>query len=51
MPDPDELFAILNALTWAALALVVGLSIVGTFYWIDTARGERAARKRHFGGV
>lgn len=51
MPDPDELFAILNALYWAALALVLGLSIVGTFYWIDTVRSERPKRPRHFGGV
>lgn len=51
MPDPEELFAILHALTWAALALVLGLSIAGTFYWIDTVKGERPKRSRHFGGV
>lgn len=51
MPDPEELFAILHALTWAALALVLGLSIAGTFYWIDAVRTERPARERHFGGV
>lgn len=51
MPDPDELFAILNALYWAALALVLGASIVGTFYWIDTVKSERPKRSRHFGGV
>lgn len=51
MPDPDEVFAILYALTWAALALGLGLSIVGTFYWIDTIKNGRPKRSRHFGGV
>lgn len=46
---PYEMLAFLHALTWAALALVFGLSIAGTAYWIDTVKSERP--KRHFGGV
>lgn len=50
--DPDELIAILHALYWAALALVLGAAIVGVLYWFDTLRSERRApRGRHFGGV
>ncbi len=50
--DLEELFAFLHALYWAALALVLGFSIIGAFYWTDTLRSERkAGRGRHFGGM
>ena len=52
MPVSIEVLAFLHALTWALIALTLGLAIVGAFYVVDVFRGEhQARRKRHFGGV
>lgn len=52
MPVSIEVLAFLHALTWALIALTLGLAIVGLFYVADVLHSEhQARRKRHFGGV
>lgn len=52
MPVSIEVLAFFHALTWALIALTIGLGIVGAFYVADVLHGEhQARRKRHFGGV
>ena len=49
--QPDK-HAFLHALTWALIALTLGLAIFGAFYLADVLHSEhQARRKRHFGGV
>lgn len=48
----NRVLAFLHALTWALIALTLGLAIFGAFYLADVLHSEhQARRKRHFGGV